>query len=940
MGKVAVRFDDGSSAELSPSIRQLLAILIATGPEGATSEQLADELWGEVLPTRWRPSLRMAVTRLRSAIGSESVVQADSGYRLDVAVDVVDAWWLDSLATDESQPVSEPDVRRALAGVPYAGVDSRALVARAGDLARAQQAEVTVRFCRSAETMSASTGAALVANHPGDQLDERVSMSIGRALARSGLVGQAAGYLDEVAAAFDAELDFVPAELIELQRELPELAAAESNESMKSALPVGLEIRPKPVPPALEHLLDHGCYGREDEIERLFDGRSNVLVGPSGSGKTRLLAHVAAQALQRGDVVTYVGAAPVETPYGPFVAALEELRKVLVDDDVAGNRGREETHRATEAARWVAVHEHLEQVAGDRRHWVLIDDVQAFDSASKRMVAYLTRASTQRSLVFVVCGRSDQADDEWVRMRSELQQLGFGEVDVASLGPEALAELIKSVFPDTSLQARSELAQELLVRNAGLPAVARSLLNAVDPETMTLDVRIESYDPQQWSQPASGLDPEVVAVAVAAAVIGLSFSVGEVIELLDLPENEVTGALEALWFSDRVVDGIEPDQLQFSHALVRDAFLRAAPGFKLAALHQRAAELTDDLHAKARHQAAAVPTVDAEVAARSLIASANQHMASGSWRDALVRLRDADLLLEDGLDVDSLIMMATALDYSGMSGKGPRRRAFDLAVADGRFWVAGATGLFSYGTAFDQRSANTAAAYTTLRSLAVEQGFVWGLSSDGHLVRTGGGLAPATFPQNLQNGETLVGVAGRLFVFGETGVDVLEISGINLIEHVGRFTPGDGSWASSSVVLADGMFKLGGARGAVLRINRTGAAFEELFSSPDSLPTGNVRSIALRTTSGELGSGGHWSSTIMMSAPSSCWTRTASSGVNRTVDPSYVLLNVTPSSSTFGSSENTWNPPESVSVRPPHPANLASPPNPAISSDPGLSMRW
>ena len=61
-----------------------------------------------------------------------------------------------------------------------------------------------------------------------------------------------------------------------------------------------------------------------------------------------------------------------------------------------------------------------------------------------------------------------------------------------------------------------------------------------------------------------------------------------------------------------------------------------------------------------------------------------------------------------------------------------------------------------------------------------------------------------------------------------------------------------------------------------------------------------VRSTASRTTSSALGSGGQTSSTIWMSAPSSCWMATAASGVKRWVEPSYVLWNVTPSSSTFG----------------------------------------
>ena len=67
-----------------------------------------------------------------------------------------------------------------------------------------------------------------------------------------------------------------------------------------------------------------------------------------------------------------------------------------------------------------------------------------------------------------------------------------------------------------------------------------------------------------------------------------------------------------------------------------------------------------------------------------------------------------------------------------------------------------------------------------------------------------------------------------------------------------------------------------------------------------------VRSIATTTSSFEAGSAGQWSSTIWTSAPSCTWMATASSGVSRTRVPSYVEVNVTPSSSILGRSDMTW----------------------------------
>src|SRR5450756_60184 len=104
----------------------------------------------------------------------------------------------------------------------------------------------------------------------------------------------------------------------------------------------------------------------------------------------------------------------------------------------------------------------------------------------------------------------------------------------------------------------------------------------------------------------------------------------------------------------------------------------------------------------------------------------------------------------------------------------------------------------------------------------------------------------------------------------------------------------------------------------------------------------------------------------MMSAPSSCWIRMLTSGVNRWVSPLRCEVNVTPSSSTFArrvepsaitSSSGTavsiartflkptprlitWKPPESVNVGPGQFMKRPSPPAASTMSEPGCRKRW
>ncbi len=76
-----------------------------------------------------------------------------------------------------------------------------------------------------------------------------------------------------------------------------------------------------------------------------------------------------------------------------------------------------------------------------------------------------------------------------------------------------------------------------------------------------------------------------------------------------------------------------------------------------------------------------------------------------------------------------------------------------------------------------------------------------------------------------------------------------------------------------------------------------------------------------------------------MSAPMSACISAELSGVSLWKEPSYTERNVAPSSSIFGSSENIWYPPESVSVKPVQFANDAMPPAFFTISAPGLSIK-
>ncbi len=79
-----------------------------------------------------------------------------------------------------------------------------------------------------------------------------------------------------------------------------------------------------------------------------------------------------------------------------------------------------------------------------------------------------------------------------------------------------------------------------------------------------------------------------------------------------------------------------------------------------------------------------------------------------------------------------------------------------------------------------------------------------------------------------------------------------------------------------------------------------------------------------------------------MSASRSCCTCMDFSGVKKTLSPSTGERNLTPSSLILriSASENTWKPPESVSIGPSQCMNSCNPPWFRMISVPGRNMRW
>ncbi len=74
-----------------PKQRSLMALLLIEQGRPVAADRLADQLWAGNPPDGAATTLRSYVSRLRTALGSETVIGTPAGYALDAAADSVDA---------------------------------------------------------------------------------------------------------------------------------------------------------------------------------------------------------------------------------------------------------------------------------------------------------------------------------------------------------------------------------------------------------------------------------------------------------------------------------------------------------------------------------------------------------------------------------------------------------------------------------------------------------------------------------------------------------------------------------------------------------------------------------------------------------------------------------------------------------------------------------
>jgi DNA-binding CsgD family transcriptional regulator len=352
----------------------------------------------------------------------------------------------------------------------------------------------------------------------------------------------------------------------------------------------------------------HELRRRLDELTgaaRAERGGALVLEGEAGIGKSALLEHAQNAATGFRTVRTSGSEFEQELPYSalhqlcvPVLAHLDDLPEPHRDAlRVAFGlaEGTPDPFRIGLAALGL-----LTAAAGERPLLCLVDDAQWIDTASARVMAFLSRRIAADPVAMVFAVRSAESAN------------GFGELPalaVHGLSDEDARDLLatRSPFP-----LDDQVRERLVAEARGNPLALLELPRAggfVPPDASSVPTRVERGFRARLAGLSTGARLLLlVASADPTGDPGLLWPAARRLDLDVTPASAEADATGLVEFGARV---------RFCHPLARSAVYRAADAAERRAVHEALAAVTDPVTApdrRAWHRAQAGPGPDDDVA--------------------------------------------------------------------------------------------------------------------------------------------------------------------------------------------------------------------------------------------------------------------------------------------------------------------------------------
>ncbi|GAA4920043.1 DNA-binding SARP family transcriptional activator [Stackebrandtia albiflava] len=568
LGAVAVE-NDGVPVDVGPASRRaLLAVLLVEAGRVVSTDQLLHRLWPDSPPHNARRNLYSYLSRLRTALGGDGVLERRSGgYVLSVDPMRVDMHRFRNLVIRARQATDDAEAAELFAsaldlwrGDAFEDLDVPWLQAVAGVLAAERLAaeldhdDVRLRRGRHGELLPVLQERAAV--HP---FDERVAGQLMLASYRSGRQSQALDHFRELRERLVSQLGSEPGpELSRLHRRIlgrdASLDLVPATGAARSVVP-----RQLPTPPG-------GFVGRFADLGFLDDvvadgHRLAVLTGAGGMGKTWLAVHWAQTQRERfpdGQLFLDLrGFDPHEEPVAPKVAIRDLLaawgippRSMPVGLDAQAGLFR--------------------SLSADKRVLVVLDNAR-----DTRQVSPLLPGGA--GSLTVVTSRSD--------LTGLVTAHGARRRGLRPLDDRDARDMLRQRVGHTRIAAEPEATDELLTHCAGLP-LALGILGvraALWPElplgTLTAELnraRLDALDSGELSVGVRAVLDTSIAVASPEAVHvwlllgiapGADISPAAVASVAAIPESTAAALLRELT-SAHLVDQPAPGRFRM-HDLTR-----------------------------------------------------------------------------------------------------------------------------------------------------------------------------------------------------------------------------------------------------------------------------------------------------------------------------------------------------------------------------------
>ena len=395
LGSVTVADGGAEIAIPGAKLRALLALLLIRHGETTRADRLADDLWGDAIPSGFQNALQSLISKLRRSLGDNGrlLVTDHDGYRLDVSGDDIDADQFEtgarrgreSLANGRPAEAAEALATAlrlwrgpALQGLADDGMLQREAV-RLEELRLAaveDRIDADLQLGRHAELIAELTSA--TAEHP---LRERLHGFLMLALYRCGRQADALRAFQDARTVLGEELGLDPG---------PDLRALEN-----AILNQDPELDP-PRSAAVVRTRRHtnlvaglsSFIGRRADVVNLSrtvdEHRLVTIVGPGGAGKTRLSVEMASG---RDDVADtwMVELAPLSTP-------------LLVAETIATALGATDSLSLNGQAPMTAIERIIEH-CDDRNTLIVLDNCEHLVAEAARVTASLLVACPRLRVV-------------------------------------------------------------------------------------------------------------------------------------------------------------------------------------------------------------------------------------------------------------------------------------------------------------------------------------------------------------------------------------------------------------------------------------------------------------------------------------------------------------------------------------------------------------